>query len=201
MRTLTTFLLLGTLAFSQTMDLSFLDRLSSKAREKSTVDLGPEQLRALATGGKGMEGDVAQAFAAIKGLRHVTVRSLEFEKAGEYTKADVDQLRGQLKKVVTCSPMVQHESDGEMAEVYMCSGKEGMTIAVIAAEPKELTLVYLDGNIDFSALSALGGLGELGRMGTAKKAEAPKAKASPSPKPGSATAPSPAPKEEDESQR
>ena len=55
---------------------------------------------------------------------------------------------------------------GETTGIYvMQEGGETVGMAIVAAEPKELTVVNLVGPIDFSQLGSLGSLGALGQLG------------------------------------
>jgi hypothetical protein len=91
-------------------------------------------------------------------LKGVYVRSFEFDKEGQYSLGDVESIRNQLK-TPTWSRIVGVKSlNGENSEIYL--KKEGDQIGglvVIAAEPKELTIVHIDGPINPEDLSELQG--------------------------------------------
>jgi hypothetical protein len=95
----------------------------------------------------------------VSGLQGIYIRNFEFKKTGEYSKSDLDQIRDQLK-----APEWQRiagfesNTDGEIVEVWvrMESGKMA-GLAILAADPKELTVVNLVGAVELSALSDLGG--------------------------------------------
>jgi hypothetical protein len=95
----------------------------------------------------------------IVGLKGIYVKSFEFKKTGEYTPADVDSFRAPLKnsdweRIVG----VHSNEDGETVEVYLKNAAKGVGgLAIIASEPKQLTLVNIVGTIDLDTLSELGG--------------------------------------------
>ena len=81
---------------------------------------------------------------------------LERRLWGEYTDADLAPLRSQLTSARGWSKIVDVAESGEHTEVY--ARKEGAKIlgmALIAGEKRELTVVYVDGPIDFKQLSEL----------------------------------------------
>jgi hypothetical protein len=101
--------------------------------------------------------------AAIKevlsGLKGIYVKSFEFDKEGEYSTADLDMIRSQLRAPLWSRMVgVKRKKDGEDAEVYMMmNGSQIGGIAIIAAEAKELTVVNIVGTIDLDKLSQLSG--------------------------------------------
>src|SRR5262249_42743153 len=103
--------------------------------------------------------DEARAAKLVANLKAVYVRSYEFDKAAEYTSADVEALRSQMRvpgwsRVVG----VRSETDGENVDVFFKLDNEKMAgIVVIAAEPKELTFVNIVGPIEVDQLADLGG--------------------------------------------
>jgi hypothetical protein len=135
-----------------------LDRLAQRATESVDVTLDSSMLR-LASGFLSKDDpDEVRVKKLVAKLKGVYVRSFEFDKEGEYSTADVEAVRSQLKSP-TWSRIVGVKSvKGENAEIYL--RKEGDQIGglfVIDAEPKELTVVHLDGPIDPEELSQLGG--------------------------------------------
>jgi len=93
------------------------------------------------------------------GLKGIYVKSLKFEKEGEYSQADVDKIRSVLR-APEWTPIVDVQSrrGGDNAGVYIKSdGKQILGMVVIAAEPKELTLVEINGSLDPEQLKNLGG--------------------------------------------
>jgi hypothetical protein len=158
---LVAFLLLSMLAardgFAQgaRLQLNSLSRLADKAKEVVDVNLDESMLQqASALGGKRPD---AQTQAVLEGLRGVYVKSFEFTAPGGYTDADVEMVRAQLK-APGWSRIVSVRDKGELAEIYLWSdGKNNGGLAIIAAEPNELTVVNLVGRINIAQLGALGG--------------------------------------------
>lgn len=135
-----------------------LDKLAAKAAETTEVTLNGRTLQ-LAAKFMNEEGD-AEARELVKKLKGIYVRSFEFDKEGEYSQADVESIRAQLKsptweKVVN----VRSKRDGENAEIYFKTDNSEQIagLVVIAADPKELTIVHIDGPLDPGDIEKIGG--------------------------------------------
>lgn len=100
-----------------------------------------------------------QAKKIVSKLKAVHLRTFEFAREGEYSDADVAAYRSQLR-APAWSRIVDANSkqDREHMEVYVKQEKgEVAGVAIICAEPKELTIVNIDGTIDLAQLAKLGG--------------------------------------------
>jgi hypothetical protein len=157
-------LLLPALAFAQGPELKLdqLDQLESRAKETVNVALDPKMLQMASgflTGAKTASAENAKAVAdMIAALKGVYVRSYEFEKEGLYTDQDVDSVRLQLKAPWSRMVNVRDNEKKELVEVYMWpDGAVSGGLAVLVAEPKELTIVNIVGRIDMAQLAALAG--------------------------------------------
>jgi hypothetical protein len=135
-----------------------LDRLASKASETTEVTLNGRMLQ-LAAKFMNDEGD-EEAREMVKKLKGIYVRSFQFDSAGAYSDADLDAVRSQLKsplweKVVN----VHSRRDGENAEIYFKGDNPDRIdgLVIIAADPKELTIVHIDGPLDPSEIEKIGG--------------------------------------------
>lgn len=165
----TVMLLLGAPAFGQDARLKInnLDKLTAKAAEVVDVMLDGPMLKLAA---KFLEAEhdpeEAEVKEIIKGLKGVYVKSFEFDKEGDYSDSDVEAIRQQLKtpgwsRIVASMSKRDHEN----SEIYMLvdANQAIQGLAIIDAEPKELTVVNIVGPIDLDKLSALEG-----RMGVPK---------------------------------
>lgn len=135
-----------------------LDRLAAKASETTEVTLNGHMLQ-LAAKFMNDEGD-AEARELVKKLKGIYVRSFQFDRTGEYSVADVDSIRTQLRSPLWEKVVGVHsKKEGENAEIYFKSdgGAQIAGLVIIAADPKELTIVHIDGPLDPSDLDKLGG--------------------------------------------
>lgn len=131
-----------------------LDRLADKAAEVVNVTLDPQTL-AFATRFLSDKKDEAEVKRVAQKLKGIYVRGYEFDKEGEYSQKDIDDIRAQVKgpewSIVVST---RSKRDRESAEIYL--HRDG-GLLIIATEPKELTIVNIMGHIDPSDLTNLGG--------------------------------------------
>jgi hypothetical protein len=158
LRILTICALAGALGYGQVIDLKHLDRLAAKASETADVTLDGSLLKLAAKFLSADEPDQAKVKKLVVGLKGIYVRTFEFENEGEYTESDVTAIRKQLQtpgwsRIVG----VRSKKDSENAEVYIKTGGPDGGLAIICANPKELTVVSIVGKIDLEELSELGG--------------------------------------------
>ena len=139
------------------LQIDQLDSLANRASE--TVDVKLDE-RLMATTAKIFsDKDDADIKEILKGLKGIYVKSFEFEKAGQYSPADVESVMSQLRgggwsKIVG----VTSKKDGDNVEVYlMMQGDQIQGLAVISAEPKEFTVVNIVGPVNLEKLTKLEG--------------------------------------------
>lgn len=144
-----------------------LEKLAGKAAEVVDVTLDEPMLQLAARFmSDKRSSDEAEARELVKRLKGVYVKSFEFDKAGEYSLSDVDSIRAQLRGPWSRIVDVRSKRDGENAEVYMMGGGDNIAgLAIICAEPKELTVVNIVGPIDVDRLSDLEGRLGVPRLG------------------------------------
>ena len=152
------------------LEISQLDKLASRAAETVEVSLDERLLRIAAKFLKSEDPDEAKIKELVSGLKGVYVRVFEFENPGEYTTNDLEVMRSQLQapgwtKIVG----VRSRRDGENVDVYLkYQGDNVLGLAILAAEPKELTVVNIVGPIDLEKLSQLEGQFGIPKLGLVK---------------------------------
>ena len=164
MRKLMVLALLAAAQLPAQLRITGLDGLASKAKESVDITLDSNLLQMaggfLAAGAdKDKDKDAKALKDLLGGLRGIIVRSFEFNEPGQYRMEDLEPIRAQLR-TPGWSKIISTQSKDEISEIYtrMDQGKVA-GFAIIAAEPKELTVVAIDGTIDLKDLSKLGGLG------------------------------------------
>jgi hypothetical protein len=158
-------------------------QLAARASNYTEVTL---DRRMLDFAGKFMDkGNDAEAKRIISRLNGVYVRTYEFDKDGQYTAADLDNIRRQFQSSEWV-PMVKQRSknNSDDSDVYMkMVNGEVQGMFVLNAEPRELDFVFISGPIrpeDLSNLSGNFGIpkGDYSKSGKdAAKAEKDAAKA------------------------
>jgi hypothetical protein len=136
-----------------------IEKLAAKASETVNVTLDGPLLQMAGQFLNSKNADEQQAKNVVSKLKGIHVRTFEFAKEGEYSEADVAEFRSQLRSPAW-SRIVDTNSkqDGEHVEIYVKQDKnQAAGLVIIAAEPKELTIVSIDGAIDLKQLASLGG--------------------------------------------
>jgi hypothetical protein len=136
----------GVAACAQTVD-SNLDAVAAKAKEKAEVTLeGPLLNLALQSASE-------KTKSAAASLSRLIVRHYEFEKAGEYSDADLEAIRKQASAGAGWSRVMSSKEKDESVDIYMLNqGGKPAGFLLIAAEAKELTIVHAIGSIDLASL-------------------------------------------------
>jgi hypothetical protein len=134
------------------------DKLAARASDSVDLNLDGSLLRLAAKFLSNDDPDQAKVKNLVAGLKGIYVKTFEFKNAGEYSPADVDAFRAQLGPDWQRIVGVHSKEEGEDVDVYIKPEAKGIGgLAIIAAEPKELTLVNIVGPIDLDSLSDLGG--------------------------------------------
>jgi hypothetical protein len=100
---------------------------------------------------------VAQLQNIIKNLKGIYIKSLEFDEASQYSKADIDAIRSQLTssrwtKIVQSVDKRNREYD----EIYLLKNGDRVSgVVILVAEAKELTVVNLVGDVPVDKIASL----------------------------------------------
>ena len=160
----------GLCASAQQIDFSSLEKLAAKAKEVNRVSLNQDQLKAALSMLSGLDKDMDkdsrknmdQLRELTRNLTGIEVRTFEFAKEGQYHDADLDAIRKQFAGMKEWSKIIDSKEDREHSEIFMLmeNGKS-KGLAVIAAEPTEISVVLLKGAASLKDLGGLGGLAGL----------------------------------------
>jgi Domain of unknown function (DUF4252) len=144
------------------LKLEHLEKLGSKAAEVNNVTLDGDMLQ-LAAKFLDMDKDdpeAAQVKDIIKKLKGIYVKNFEFDEPNQYSAADVEEIRMQLA-APGWSKIIENRDkrNAENNEIYVMKDASNNIagIAILVAEPKELTVVNIVGPVDLDKLSALSG--------------------------------------------
>ncbi len=148
------------LAQNARLELKNLEKLSSKAATVNDVTLDGDMLQ---LGIKFIEMDkdseAKQLKELLKDLKGIYIKNFEFDEPNQYSPADVEAIRAQLSGP-GWSRIVESRSrrEGENDEIYVMKvGDKIAGVAILVAEPKELTVVNIVGPIDINKLGELEG--------------------------------------------
>jgi hypothetical protein len=166
---LITALTVAPLAIGQKLELK-LDNVAAKASKKNEVDLdGPllkmavanlPQLSARHAKADGKEAKEPATEiklpALLSALTGVYVRNYAFETPGAYAEGDLDAIRQQVGDGSGWMRIVRVKEKGESTEIYVFNhGEEIGGCLVLAAEPKELTVVHVTGAATMAQMKEL----------------------------------------------
>ena len=149
-----------------------LDKLSERAAESVDVTLDSSLLQ-LASGFLSKDDpEELKVKKIVSKLRGVYVRSFEFDKEGQYSLVDVESIRLQMRAPGWSRIVGVKSIKGEDTDVYVKKDGDHVDgLVVLDAEPKEFTVVHIDGPVDLDDLSELGGHLGIPPFGHAKKAK------------------------------
>jgi len=148
---------------------SQLDSLTAKASQTVDVNID-ERLIGLTAKFLGKDPDEVKVKEIINGLKGIYVKSFEFEKEGEYSVADLESIRSQLRNAAWSKIVsVNSKKEGGVEVYLMTSGSQVLGLAVLAADVKEITVVNIIGNVDLDKLSQLEGQFGIPELGIESK--------------------------------
>lgn len=133
------------------------DKLAAKADEVVNVTLDK---KTLAFASRFMDDkDDEDVRQMVTNLNGIYVHSLEFRHEGEFSDADVEPIRAQLRGPEWSRIVDVHSRvDKENVEIYVkMVNNRSAGIVILAQEPTELTFVHLDGPINPEQISELSG--------------------------------------------
>ena len=156
------------------LEMGQLDQLAAKASQTVDVNIDERLLRLTLPFLSGNDPDEAKIREVINGLKGIYVKSFEFEREGEYTAADIEGIRSQLRNPAWSRIVnVNSKKEGSVEVYLMTVGARVEALAVLATDPKEVTIVNLIGPVDLEKLSQLEGQFHIPELGI----ETPKTKA------------------------
>lgn len=144
-------------AQSGKLELAQLDALASRASQSVDVNID-ERLMQLTAKILGKGEDERKVKELVNGLKGIYVKSFEFEHEGAYTAADIESIRTQLRNPGWSQIVkVNSKKEGSIEVYLMTVGSIVEGLAVLATDPKEVTIVNIIGPVDLDKLSELEG--------------------------------------------
>jgi len=146
-------------------------QLTDRASDVTEVTLGKNMLSFASKFMDSKDKDDAAAKQLIDGLDGIYVRSYEFDKEGQYSLDDIEQLRKSFE-TTEWTPIIRERErkSGETTDILVKTvNGESRGMFILTAEPKELTIVLILGPIRMEDLGKLHGLAGLGALGNVEK--------------------------------
>ena len=140
------------------LQIDSLNKFRDKAAEAVEVALDERSLRLAAKFLSANNPDEAKVKEIVSGLKGVYVRVFEFDKPGEYAPNDLEPIRSQLRQPGWDKIVGVTSRRGSNVDVHMkYQGDTVMGVAIVAADPTELTVVNIVGSIDLEKVRQLAG--------------------------------------------
>jgi hypothetical protein len=135
-----------------------LDYLSAKASQTVDVNIDERLMQLTAKFLSSKDADESTVKELVNGLKGIYVKSFNFENENEYSQADLESIRSQLRnpawsKIVN----VNSKREGSVEVYLMSNGTQISGLAVLATDPKEITVVNILGPVDLEKLTQLEG--------------------------------------------
>ena len=140
------------------LQLGSLDHLAAKASQTVDVSIDERLMRLASKVFKDEDVDERQIKKLIAGIKGIYVRSFEFENDGQYTPADLETIRTQLRgpgwmRLVN----VTSKKEGNLEVYLLMNGETVGGLAVLSTGVRELAVVNIVGPVDLEKLAKLEG--------------------------------------------
>lgn len=135
-----------------------LDHLAAKASQTVDVNIDGRLMRMASRLLSDKDADEKEVRELLAGIKGIYVRNFEFETDGQYTPADVESIRSQLRGPSwTRMVNVTSKKDGSLEVYILLHGEQVGGLGVISTDDREFTVVNIVGPVDIEKLSKLEG--------------------------------------------
>jgi hypothetical protein len=155
------------------IQMSSLDHLAAKASQTVDVNIDERLMRIAVKAFSDRDADEREMKKLVAGVKGVYVKSFEFDSDGQYSAADVESIRTQLRapgwsRLVN----VTSRKEGNIEVYLLLNGDQVGGLAVLSTDNKELTVVNIVGPVDLEKLAKLEGQLGVPELGIETKPEA-----------------------------
>jgi uncharacterized protein DUF4252 len=157
------------------IQLSSLDHLAAKASRTIEVNIDERLMRITTRFLSDDDADEKKVKELVNGVKGIYVKSFEFEHDAEFSAADVETIRAQLRGPGwTRLVGVASKKDGNLEVYLLLNGEKVGGLAVLHTDDRELTVVNIVGPVSLDKLAELDG--QLGIPDLGIEPQKPKAK-------------------------
>lgn len=157
------------------LQMNSLDHLAAKANQTIDVSVDERLMKIAAKVLSDKDADEREVKKLVEGLKGIYVKSFEFETEGQYTAADLETIRTQLRGPGwTRLVNVTSKKEGNLEVYLLFNGDAVAGLTVLHTDLKEFTVVNIVGPVDLDKLAKLEGqfgVPELGIEKTKKNNE------------------------------
>ena len=140
------------------IQMSSLDHLAAKASQTVDVNIDGRLMIIAAKAFSDRDADQREFKKLIAGIKGIYVKSFEFDSDGQYSTADVESIRTQLRSPGWSRLVnVTSKKEGNVEVYLLLNGEQVGGLAVLSTDNKELTVVNIVGPVDLEKLAKLEG--------------------------------------------
>lgn len=140
------------------LQLSSLDHLAAKASQTVDVNIDERLMRIAVKIFSDRDAEEKEIKQLVSGLKGIYVKSFEFDSDAQYTAADLETIRTQLRGPAWSRLVnVKSRKEGTVEVYLLLNGEQVGGLAVLAADDRELTVVNIVGPVDIDKLAKLEG--------------------------------------------
>lgn len=135
-----------------------LDVLAAKASQTVDVNVDEKLIQLAAKFLSGKDRDEAKVKELVNGLKGIYVKSFQFETEGQFSTADLESIRTQLRNPAWSKILnVSSKKEGTVEVYLMQTGESISGLALLASDVKEITVVNIVGPVNLEKLTQLEG--------------------------------------------
>jgi len=140
------------------LQMDSLDHLAAKANQTVDVTIDERLMKIAAKALSVKDADEREVKKLVEGLKGIYVKSFEFDTEGQYTAADLETIRTQLRGPGwTRMVNVTSKKDGNVEVYLLFNGDTVGGLTVLHTDLKEFTVVNIVGPVDLDKLAKLEG--------------------------------------------
>jgi hypothetical protein len=140
------------------LQLSSLDHLAAKASNTVDVNIDERLIRLALKAFSDNDAEEREIKKVIAGVKGIYVKVFEFENEGQYSSADIETIRTQLRAPGWTRLLnVTSKREGNFEVYLLMQGENVNGLAVLASDVKELAIVNIVGPVDLDKLAKLEG--------------------------------------------
>jgi len=144
----------ATRAQDSRLQLSSLDHLAAKASQSVDVNIDERLMRLAAKVISDKDAEERQIKQLVAGIKGIYVKTFEFEAAGQYSAADLETIRTQLRGPGwTRMVNVTSKKEGALEVYLLMNGEQIGGLAVLGTDDRELVVVNIVGPVDLDKLA------------------------------------------------
>ena len=148
----------ATRAQDSRLQLTSLDHLAAKASQSVDVAIDERLMRLASKVFSDQDIEEREIKKLVAGIKGIYVKSFEFENEGQYTAADMETIRTQLRGPGwTRLVNVASKKEGNLEVYLLMNGEQVGGLTVVSTDVKELVVVNIVGPVDLDKLAKLEG--------------------------------------------